>query len=36
MQKHFIQISKQQQTQTNYIENNRKNNENYIKVPRLL
>jgi len=26
MQKHFIQINKQQQTQTKYIKNNRKSN----------
>jgi hypothetical protein len=36
MQKHFIQINKQQQLQTKYINNSRENNENHIKIPRLL
>jgi len=36
MQKYFIQVNRQQQIQTKYIKSNRKNNENHIKVPRLL
>jgi len=36
MQQHFMQIDRQVQTQTIHIKNSRKNNENHIKVSRLL
>ncbi len=36
MQRDFVQADKQQQTQILYRKKNRNNNENHIKIPRLL